>query len=304
MTMAETKKYYWLRLKRDFFKRHDTRIIESMENGEKYILFYLKLLVESIDHEGSLRFSDTIPYNEKMLATITNTDVDIVRSAVKLFTELEMMDRLDDGTLYMAHVNTMIGSETEWADKQRIYRERKQLEPRVNKDTDDTMSGQKKTMSDKRLETEYRERDKEKEEDTTAPIVAEVPEPSAVISPKTSKAVAVKPQASPLYHAISQCFLSKTPTFANYAKEALATKRIEAFAGRYEPENREGATLALIEKYWQLVQSLDTIWHKQPFTPSGLSSMMDRVARELEIDRPQTQEEYEQAYRDAEGVPF
>jgi len=141
--MEETKKYYWLRLKRDFFKRHDTRIIESMENGEKYILFYLKLLVESIDHTGSLRFSDTVPYNESMLSVITNTDVDIVRSAVKIFTELEMMEQLDDGTYFMNHVNSMIGSETEWAEKKRIYREdHKLLE-------DKTMSGQKKTMSDK-----------------------------------------------------------------------------------------------------------------------------------------------------------
>lgn len=67
-------KYYWLKLKRDFFKRHDIRIIEEMENGKDYILFYLKLLVESIDHNGNLRFSDTIPYNDKMIAIITNTD--------------------------------------------------------------------------------------------------------------------------------------------------------------------------------------------------------------------------------------
>ena len=84
--MAE-KKYYWLKLKRDFFKRHDIRIIEEMPNGKEYLLFYLKLLVESIDHEGELRFSDTIPYNEQMLSVVTNTNVDIVRSALKLFSD-------------------------------------------------------------------------------------------------------------------------------------------------------------------------------------------------------------------------
>ena len=82
--MAESKKFYWLKLKRDFFKRHDIRIIEEMPNGKDYVLFYLKLLLESIDHEGSLRFSDTIPYNEQMLAVITNTNIDIVKAAMKL----------------------------------------------------------------------------------------------------------------------------------------------------------------------------------------------------------------------------
>ena len=55
------KKFYWLKLKRDFFKRHDIRIIESMPNGKDYILFYLKMLLESIDHEGEQRVSDAIP---------------------------------------------------------------------------------------------------------------------------------------------------------------------------------------------------------------------------------------------------
>lgn len=117
-----SKKYYWLKLQRDFFKRHDIRIIESMPNGKDYLLFYLKLLCESIDHNGNLRFSDQIPYNEDMLATITNTNVDIVRSAITVFTQLNMMELLDDGTFYMSEVEKMIGSETEWAEKKRAYR--------------------------------------------------------------------------------------------------------------------------------------------------------------------------------------
>ena len=120
--MDEQKKYYWLKLKRDFFKRHDIRIIEAMPNGKDYILFYLKLLLESIDHEGSLRFSDTIPYNEEMLAVITNTNIDIVRSAMKLFAELKMVEIYDDSTIYMSEVQNLIGSETKWAEKKRKQR--------------------------------------------------------------------------------------------------------------------------------------------------------------------------------------
>ena len=118
--MAEKdKKYYWLKLKNDFFKRHDIKIIEDMPNGKDYILFYLKLLVESVGHEGELRFSETIPYNENMLSTITNTNIDIVRSAIKLFTELALMEIFDDGTIYLQEVQKMIGHETYWAGKKR-----------------------------------------------------------------------------------------------------------------------------------------------------------------------------------------
>ena len=116
------KMYYWLKLKRDFFKRHDIRIIEAMPNGKDYILFYLKLLCESIDHDGNLRFSEKIPYSETMLATLTDTNVDIVRSAIKVFSELGMMEVLDDGTYFMSEVERLVGSETDWAQKKRKQR--------------------------------------------------------------------------------------------------------------------------------------------------------------------------------------
>ena len=125
--MAENK-YYWLKLKRDFFKRHDIRIIEEMPNGKDYILFYLKMLLESIDHNGELRFNDTIPYNEQMLSVITNTNIDIVRAAMKVFIQLGMIEIFDDETIYMREMQTMIGSESASAERVRKHRERKALQ--------------------------------------------------------------------------------------------------------------------------------------------------------------------------------
>lgn len=161
------KRYYWLKLKRDFFKRHDIQIIEDMDNGKDYILFYLKLLCESVDHEGNLRFSKEIPYNDKMLATITRTNVDIVRTAVKIFTELGMMELLDDGTYYMNKVEEMIGSETYWAEKKRIQRESPKLLDNVQQESNASPTCPSKSKSiekelDKDIDKE-KELDKEKE---------------------------------------------------------------------------------------------------------------------------------------------
>ena len=126
--MSDSNKFYWLKLKKDFFKRHDIRIIEEMENGKDYILFYLKLLLESITHEGHLRFSETIPYNEKMLSVITNTNIDIVRSAMKVLVELKMIEILDDSTIYMSEVLKLTGSETAGAERVRKHRQQKALQ--------------------------------------------------------------------------------------------------------------------------------------------------------------------------------
>lgn len=152
--MADAKKYYWLKLKRDFFKRHDIRIIEEMPNGKDYILFYLKLLLESIDHEGNLRFSDAIPYNEQMLSVVTNTNVDVVRSAMKIFTELHMMDILDDQTIYMAEVDKLIGSETEWAKKKRLQRAKEDNVPQLSSKCPTEIDKEKEIKIDTELDVE------------------------------------------------------------------------------------------------------------------------------------------------------
>lgn len=173
--MAEVKKYFWLKLKRDFFKRHDIQIIESMPNGKDYILFYLKLLCESVDHEGNLRFSEQIPYNEQMLATITNTNPDIVKSAIQVFTELHMMEILDDGTLYMNEVEKMLGCNTQdehtrESTRLRVqrYRDRQKALPQAEKRYSNvTCNGEIELEKEKDLEKES-EIEIEKETDYAA----------------------------------------------------------------------------------------------------------------------------------------
>ena len=73
------KRYYWLKLQKDFFKRHDIKYIESLPEGREIAFFYLKLMVESVDHDGELRFSPELPYSEAMLSSVTDTPVDIVK---------------------------------------------------------------------------------------------------------------------------------------------------------------------------------------------------------------------------------
>ena len=159
--MAEGKKFYWLKLKRDFFKRHDIRIVESMPNGKDYILFYLKLLLESIGHEGTLRFSDTIPYNEQMLSVVTNTNIDIVRSAMKLFIELNMMQVFDDQTIYMTEVDKLIGSNADNDNANRVRRCREKKKQLALQNVTDTVT---KCNESKSIEKD-KEIDKEKEVD-------------------------------------------------------------------------------------------------------------------------------------------
>lgn len=122
-----THRYYWLKLQENFFERDEIKIIEAMPNGKDYILFYLKLMLKSINDSGRLVFKNTIPYTPEMLSTITGTNIDVVRVAVDTFIGLELMEKLDDGALFMSEVNKMLGTETTYAQKKREYRAEKTM---------------------------------------------------------------------------------------------------------------------------------------------------------------------------------
>lgn len=116
--MANEKKYYWLKLKDNFFDDDTVRFIEEQENGIKYSNFYLKLCLKSVRTNGKLirLVGETlIPYDIKSLSNLTGVDFDIVNSAMQLFNNLGIISILDNGELYLSQVRELIGSETDKA---------------------------------------------------------------------------------------------------------------------------------------------------------------------------------------------
>ena len=120
---GKVPKYYWLKLSKDFFKRHDIRFLESLENGHEISLFYLKMLCESVDHNGQLRFSEEVPYNARLLGGIFEVSTELAKNALEVLEELHLVEIMEDGTLMMTEVESMIGSETYWATQKREKRE-------------------------------------------------------------------------------------------------------------------------------------------------------------------------------------
>ena len=68
--MADNKKYYYLKLKENFFDSEEMIILQNMENGYIYSDILLKLYLRSLKNEGRLMFKKLIPYTPSALAQV------------------------------------------------------------------------------------------------------------------------------------------------------------------------------------------------------------------------------------------
>ena len=62
--MADNKKYYYMRLKENFFDSSEISLLESMPDGYLYSNILLKLYLRSLRGEGRLAINN-IPYSPK-----------------------------------------------------------------------------------------------------------------------------------------------------------------------------------------------------------------------------------------------
>lgn len=116
------KKYYYMRIKENFFDSNEIIILESMPDGYLYVNILLKLYLKSLKGNGKLMFNERIPYNVQMIATITRHQVGTVEKALKIFQEMGMIEIMESGAIYMMDIQQFIGKTSTEADRIRNYR--------------------------------------------------------------------------------------------------------------------------------------------------------------------------------------
>ena len=120
--MADNKKYYYMRLKENYFDSDEQKVLEAMPDGYLYSNILLKLYLKSLKRNGLLMFTDKIPYNAQMIAAATQHQVGTVEKALEIFKELGIIEVLDNGAIYMADVQNFVGQASTEADRVRDYR--------------------------------------------------------------------------------------------------------------------------------------------------------------------------------------
>ena len=175
----DNKKYYWLKLKSDFFDTEDLILLEAMQDGVIYSNILLKLYLKSIQNNGKLFYKNRIPYNSTMLAQLVRHPVGVVEKAMKIFQDMELIEVLDSGAIYMLDIQSFIGQSSSEADRKRVYRDKIKEEkwdicpdivPQLSQDCPTivrTNGHQRIENRDKSIENKNKEKNNKKENGTS-----------------------------------------------------------------------------------------------------------------------------------------
>lgn len=108
------KRFYWIKLKTDFFEQDAIDFLLSQTNGSDYIALYIKLCTMTANTNGQLATQIgeiLIPYDAQKIARDTKYfSVDTVVVAMELFKKLGLIYESNDNVLQIANYDSMVGS--------------------------------------------------------------------------------------------------------------------------------------------------------------------------------------------------
>lgn len=217
--MSDNKKYYYMRLKENFFDSEQIVILESMPDGILYSNILLKMYLKSLKDYGKLMLNEFIPYNPQMIATVTRHQVGTVEKALDVFQKLGLIEILDNGSIYMMDIQNYIGKGSSEADRVRAYRKRIEEDKKLIGETERTNVTTNVRQNYPEIEKEIKkEKDIEIEKEIEKEPLSENP-PTEVASSKPHKIL----KSFPCLNGIEDLeLLDELQAFADMRKEIKA----------------------------------------------------------------------------------
>lgn len=165
--MATGKRYFWIKLKSSFMTSDAVDFLMGQPDGANYVVLYQMLCLKTINTGGKLERhigEIIIPYDEaKIQRDCKWFSIDTVRVALNLYKALGLIYADQDGVLCLTGHEDLVGSETDYAEKNRRARAKQELTAGHNVSTNVSSGVSKNVPTEIEIDIERRDRDKSKE---------------------------------------------------------------------------------------------------------------------------------------------
>lgn len=122
--MAEPKRYFWLKLHKDFFQRKEIKRLRKIAGGDTYTIIYLKMLLRSIMSDGKLYFDGLEDDFASELALDLDEKEENVQITVAYLIKSGLLEMCSDDEYYLPDAKDNTGTETAVAGRVRKHREK------------------------------------------------------------------------------------------------------------------------------------------------------------------------------------
>lgn len=174
------KRYYWLKLREDFFSSKRIKKLRKLAGGDTYTIIYLKMQLLAMKSEGVLEHTGLEPTFAEELALDLDEEADNVSVTVNYLLNCGLLETSDSIEYFVPYAVANTGSEGASADRVRKFRERKALQCNADVTDGNADVTQVKQIGNVEKEIE-KEIEIEKEKDIYSAATAAPP------SPKRSK---------------------------------------------------------------------------------------------------------------------
>lgn len=148
------KRYYWLKLKDDFFTDKRIKKLRRIAGGDTYTIIYLKMMMKCMNNDGILEYEGIEDSFADELALDLDEDADNVQVTINFLMRAGLLEEMGENRFLMAEVPELVGSESTSAQRVRDFRNRQK-----------TLQGNADVTEVKQLCNVEKEIEKEKEKD-------------------------------------------------------------------------------------------------------------------------------------------
>ena len=180
--MTAPKRYFWLKLHKDFFQRKEIKRLRKIAGGDTYTIIYLKMLLRSIMSEGKLYFDGLEENFSSELALDLDESEENVQITVTYLLNSGLLEMRSEDEYYLPDTKDSTGCETAGAARVRKHRERQKA---LQCNTDVTQVKQfcnVEIEKEKEKELEHRDRERDITISTTREKEIEEKNPSSVLN--------------------------------------------------------------------------------------------------------------------------
>lgn len=116
------KKYFWLKLKDDFFNQKEIKMLRRVAGGDTYTIIYLKMLLLSLKNDGKIYYDGIAENMIEETALEIDEDIENVQITFTYLLKKGLIETVHEDEIEMTNIASMIGSETDAAVRKRRQR--------------------------------------------------------------------------------------------------------------------------------------------------------------------------------------